>query len=294
MTLHHLEVLCATCRENSMSGAAKRLHLTQPAVSRTIMEIEKHYGFKVFERINKRLFLTEHGRQLWNDSERVLKDFGVLEQNAQNSSKISSLQIGCGIAIGTILMPELIMSFHERYPNCRIHVLETSSRVIQQQVISNDLDFALIEGPVSEQNLHGDPFCHDRLIPVCAYDHLHHYYHGTPIRFEELVKTDLLLPAGGYGTRELLERMARENNLTIAPAWSSSSHQNLLHRAIRGNGVAVLSQLLVRESISKRLLAEIPAEFQLKRRFSIVWHRNKQLPTESLYFIQLCHQLDRL
>ena len=76
--------------------------------------IEKHYGFKVFERINKRLFLTEHGRQLWNDSERVLKDFGVLEQNAQNSSKISSLQIGCGIAIGTILMPELIMSLHER------------------------------------------------------------------------------------------------------------------------------------------------------------------------------------
>ena len=114
MTLLHLEVLCAACRENSMSGAAKRLHLTQPAVSRTIMEIEKHYGFKVFERINKRLFLTEHGRQLWNDSERVLKDFGVLEQNAQNSSKISSLQIGCGIAIGTILMPELIMSFHER------------------------------------------------------------------------------------------------------------------------------------------------------------------------------------
>ena len=186
------------------------------------------------------------------------------------------------------------MSFHERYPNCRIHVLETSSRVIQQQVVSNDLDFALIEGPVSEQNLHVDPFCHDRLIPVCAYDHLHLYYHGAPIRFEKLVKTDLLLPAGGYGTRELLERMARENNLTIAPAWSSSSHQNLLHRAIRGDGVAVLSQLLVRESISKRLLAEIPAEFQLKRRFSIVWHRNKQLPTEALYFIQLCHRLDRL
>ena len=86
MTLHHLEVLCAACRENSMSGAANRLHLTQPAVSRTIMEIEKHYGFKVFERINKRLFLTEHGRQLWNDSERVLKDLSVLEQNAQNSS----------------------------------------------------------------------------------------------------------------------------------------------------------------------------------------------------------------
>ena len=121
MTLHHLEVLCAACRENSMSGAANRLHLTQPAVSRTIMEIEKHYGFKVFERINKRLFLTEHGRQLWNDSERVLKDFGVLEQNAQNSSKISSLQIGCGIAIGTILMPELIMSFRERYPHSGEH-----------------------------------------------------------------------------------------------------------------------------------------------------------------------------
>lgn len=49
MTLHHLEVLCAACRENSMSGAANRLRLTQPAVSRTIMEIEKHYGFKVFE-----------------------------------------------------------------------------------------------------------------------------------------------------------------------------------------------------------------------------------------------------
>lgn len=274
-----------------MSGAAKRLHLTQPAVSRAIMEIERHYGFKVFERINKRLFLTERGRQLWHDSERVLKAFGELEQNAQGNGITSSLRIGCGIAIGTVLMPELMTSFRAVYPNCKIHALETSSRIIQQQIVANDLDLALIEGPVSEYNLHAETFYHDRLIPVCAPDILSRYYVGIPMAFEELAREELLLPAGGYGTRDLMEKMALESNSVIAPAWSSSSHQNLLNRAIQGRGIAVLSYLLVREAISKGMLVEIPAEFHLDRHFSIVWHRDKQLSTEARYFIQLCHQL---
>ena len=291
MTLHHLEVLCAVCRVNSMTEAAKRLNLTQPAVSRAIKELEIYYGVRIFDRINRRIFLTQQGEQMWRDSEAVLSAFEEMEQRMHHPEQTAELQIGCGVGIGTALMTGLIRSFNERYPNCKVHTLETASRTIQQLVATNDLDFALIEGGISEHNLHREVFYHDRLIPVCATSKYDLYKDIVPIGYADLAGMDLLLPARGYGTRELLEKAAMENNFTINPVWSSSSHQNLLARAIQGDGVAILSQLLVKDEIYSGSIVEIPARFSLDRNFSIVWHRNKRLSAESRFFIQLCHEL---
>lgn len=288
VTLRHIKVFCVVCREGTMSAAAKRLHLTQPAVSRMIAELENQYSVQLFERINKRIYLTNHGDKLWEDGEALLQAFEKLEEHMKGSVINSSLRIGCGVGIGTTLMHDYVKQFSARYPSCRVYISENSSRKIQQQVVANELDFALIEGEVAEMNLHNESFYNDRLIPICSPEYICRIP-DRPITFADLAEENIMLPERGFGTRELVEREAMRSNVVLHPIWSSASHLNILNRTISGEGISILSQLIVWNALRNRQVVEIPATFKFDRVFSIVWHKSKHLTTEATYFISLCH-----
>lgn len=289
MTLRHIEVFCMVCREGTMSAAAKRIHITQPAVSRMISELEHHYNVQLFERINKQIYLTNQGHQLWEDSENLMLAYEKLEEHIKGPILSSSLRIGCGVGIGTSLMHNFVKCFSARYPDCKVYISENSSRIIQQQVAKNELDFALIEGEIAETNLHNESFYTDRLIPVCSPQYIDQIT-KKPITFADLADENLMLPERGFGTRELVEREAMKNNVVLHPIWSSASHLNILNRTISGEGISILSRLIVRDALQSKQVVEIPADFKFDRVFSIVWHKHKHLTAEAAYFISICHE----
>lgn len=288
MTLHHLEIFCMVCRESSMTKAAEKLHIAQPAVSRTISSLENYYHVKLFERIDRKLRLTPEGSRLWTDAEQVLADFERLENNLGNQREAPKLRVGCSIGIGALFMRRYLDLFRERCPEIRVMVSENHTSAIKEKLLANELDFAIVEGFVTEESLISEAFFDDELIPVCAPDYP--LASKDEITMEDLASDSLILPEPGTGTRDLLTSAAAAAGCLLDPVWSGLNYPAMLTMAKEGLGVTVLSRHRVAADIQNGSLIPLKNQLHLNRKFSIVYHRNKYLCRAASEFMEICRQ----
>ena len=145
MTLRHFRIFAAVCKEGGVTKAAKSLYLAQPAVSLAVRELEEHYGVRLFDRIGRRLYLTQAGKEFLRYTDRILALCDELETGARQWGDRSPLHIGSSMTIGTKLLPALVQDFRRRYPSVKVTVEIQNSGVIEEKLLENAMDFALIE-----------------------------------------------------------------------------------------------------------------------------------------------------
>ena len=169
MNLRQLKIFQAVSREKSMSATAEKLHITQPAISQTISNLEEELEVKLFERLNRSLVLTNTGQILLDYSTRILN---LVEEAEQTISDISNLEkgrlrIGASMTIGTYLLPPILNQFHDQYPELEIKFIIDNTEVIERMVLENEIDLGLVEGPTPNQNIIRDPFFDDHVLVIC-------------------------------------------------------------------------------------------------------------------------------
>ena len=148
MTLRHLRVFITVADLGNMTQAAKKLFVAQPSVSQTIKELENHYDTRLFERLSKKLYITEEGKQLLNYARHIVSLFDEMEQKMKQSTESSTLKIGASITVGTCVLSELYTRFLSNYPNVDIESVVDNTTVIEDMVLKSELDFGLVEGPI--------------------------------------------------------------------------------------------------------------------------------------------------
>lgn len=146
MTLRDLEIFCAVCDENNMTAAAEKLYISQSSISQVIANIENEFGVKLFERYSKRLYITESGRILQDYARHVLFSFNEMQDKLRGYGAIKVIHVGASVTIGTNLLPEITKVFSEFQPNVKIAAFVGNSSVVEEKILKNDLDFALVEG----------------------------------------------------------------------------------------------------------------------------------------------------
>ena len=122
MTLRHLKIFVAVCEEESITAAARKLYIAQPSVSFAIGELEEHYGVKLFDRISRRLYITEPGKQLLSRAREILAIFSEMEQGIRDWDSIGTLRIGTSITAGTCFLPEVAKKFYALRPQIQLQV----------------------------------------------------------------------------------------------------------------------------------------------------------------------------
>ncbi len=120
MTLRHMKIFLAVYRTRHMTRAAQQLSMTQPAVTRAIQEIESYYGIRLFERINRKLYMTEMGNVFYNYAVHIVDSFDQMEKGLRDWDKLGLLRVGTSIAIGSGLLPEVLVRFQGDYPELRV------------------------------------------------------------------------------------------------------------------------------------------------------------------------------
>ena len=134
MTLRNMRIFLAVADFGSMSEAAKQLDIAQPSVSGTIAEIEDQYGVRLFERLGRKLYITQTGKQLEEYSRHILSMFDSMEQELKNAKETIALQIGATLTVGTCVMCGLLQEFRKRCPGavpffllrgCHVHLWRT-------------------------------------------------------------------------------------------------------------------------------------------------------------------------
>lgn len=276
MTLRHLRVFLAVYQTQNVTRAAERLHMTQPTVTRAVQELERYYGVRLFERINRRLYITQSGRQLYARAVHIVGSFDRMEKELKNWDEFGLLRIGATPTLASVLLPKTLMTFEKKHPKLHVRCSVENGTHLQEALADDRLDFALIEGEVAAEHLHAEPFSEDRLILLLPPDDPRR--NAPALTLRELAESPLLLREKGSMGRSFLDRVFAAHDLPLEPLMESISTHAIIQAVHAGLGISFLPQRLIRHSVESGFVATraVDDEPFVRRNFA-VWHEDKFL-----------------
>lgn len=276
MTIRHMRIFLQVYSSESITKAAEFLHMTQPAVTRAIQEMERYYGVCLFERINHRLSRTAAGEEFYAHALHIVEAFDRMEEELRDWDEIGKIRIGSTNTLGCFFLPGLLRQFHEQYPKLEIISTVTNADVLQTGLLNNQYDMALIEGTVGMPGLRVEPFAADKLLLVLPPGH--ELARKEKIFLSDVKGYPLLLREKGSTTRSLLEHLFFLHHIELTPVLESCNPQAIIHAIWCGLGISFLPERWVRQpAIEGRLvLREMEGDDFIRENY-VVWHENKFL-----------------
>ena len=286
MTLRHLRIFVTVCETGSMTAAAGKLYLAQPSISLAISEMESHYGVRLFDRISRRLYLTDKGRQVLEYARHIIDLFDEMEQHITAESGLGHLRVGTSITVGTYLLPGCISRLQKQFPALQVEAVVGNSETIEAKILENEIDLGIIEGAVHSSYIRQEMFEGDRMVFICP---ISHGFAGKKLEKMDLLQGEkLLLREKGSAGREIFDGLLAARELSVKPCFESVSNQAILEAVKEGLGISLLPWYLVKEALKEGKVAEFTInDISLTRKFSVIWHKNKFLTKEALALKEL-------
>lgn len=291
MTLRHMNIYVCVFRHSNITKAAGELHLAQPSVSLAVKELEDYYGVRLFERIGRRIYPTECGKEFYEYALHIVSLFEEMEQKIRNWDTLGTLRIGASITIGTHILPALIRRYQPLYPDLRVEVSVRQSAFIEQSILESSIDIGLIENTPEDPELRCIPFMGDSLCAITAPDHP--LTESAEVTLAQMAEYPFLMREKGSAGREILDACFSLDHLSVRPLWESASTQAIVRAVSEGLGVAVLPYLLVKKEIEQQTVKELRLSHPLNRSLNIIFHKNKFLTENMKAFIRLCQDYGR-
>ena len=289
MTIRHIKIFLAVCDCGcNATRAAKRLHMTQPAVSLAIRELEECYAIRLFDRLGRRLSLTDGGRRLREYGLRITALFDDMERELRGWDQPGGLRVGASMTIGTQFLPRYLKTLSARHPKAEIRAAVAPAERLEEKLLANELDLALTEGAPHHPALCAEEYMEDHLAVLCPRGA---FRPGQTLSLEEFGRQDFLLRERGSGTREEFERVAGAAGLSIQPRWEAASTTALVNAVAAGLGIAVLPFRLVQRALEENAVVQVRvAGLEFGRRFRILYHKDKYLSPLARELMELCRQ----
>ncbi len=286
MTLHHLEVFAAVCHEKTTHAAAEKLKLSQPAVSKIIRDLEKHYDIQLFERINHRLYLTPMGQTILDHAIHILELFHHMEDDINIHRQTSHIRIGGSVSVGTCILPPLIQQFTQQPLPVSYDVTINNTSIIEQQVSDYELDLALVEGQVDNPDLIVCDVGVDQLVLVAASSHpLANQAHILP---QDLEQYPFITREDGSSSRNQLEQYLLNCGLNLSCNYTCSSIEAIKQALIYTEGIAALSKMMITDEVKRGVLTILPFDnIEFHRSIRLIYHKNKYVSPAMKVFIRV-------
>lgn len=228
----------------SISAAAKSLSISQPAISVAIRDLEAHYNCILFERIGKRLVISEQGIWLYGQIIEILDDLQHIEDQLQNRKVKKRVRLGASLSVGATVLAKHVKEYSLLYPQWDIQVLVEHNETIEQRLIRNECDLALIEGICSDERIESIPFYNESLVCIASMDFPH-----VEIAIDQLSKYAFLSREKGSGTRTYVDSVMSANGIRLNVIWQSHSIEALLLAVEAGLGISILPKSVVEQSL---------------------------------------------
>ncbi|MFX3617546.1 MAG: LysR family transcriptional regulator [Sporolactobacillus sp.] len=286
MTFRHLRIFIAVCDTMNMTVAAEHLFMSQPAVSQAISDLEKHYGVRLFERLSRKLYLTQAGRKLLISARQILHMNRHMENEMRNLLEGALIRIGASVTIGAYVLPKLVAHFKSEHTQVQVQVVEDNTTQIEKLILKDQLDLALVEGETTASELVLTPFLEDELILICGTDHP--FASLSSVRPEMLQKEAIIIREKGSGTRKTFEDAMAAANLSWRPSWTCNNADTIKMAVAEGLGISVISRRAVAREVAAGWLHIKKVDgLSFKRQFKLIYHQNKYLTEAMTAFITL-------
>lgn len=274
MTIRSLEIFVKVAECGKMSEVARNMYITQSSVSQAISEIEKEYGVKLFDRISKKLYLTEAGKKLLGYGRHLLAVNEEMNDCMKHCAKNIRIRVGATVTVGTCVISPIMLELYKVNPLIEPEVFVEDTRLIAKKLLNSELDIAIVEGKIKHPDIVTKSIINDNLVLICS--HKHEFYKRDSIKVSELSNQPLIMRELGSGTRAQLEKQLKELKIPMNIRWSCYNSEAILRAVVDNFGIAVISELLIEDYLKKHLLWACDIEgINLHRTFDIAYHRSK-------------------
>lgn len=279
MNIHQVHIFNIAARTLSITKTAKKMHLSQPSVSIQIKDLEDALNVRLFERINRKITLTDAGKTFFEYSEKLLKLIDEMNavMNDFSSGDVGRLLLGASSTVGIYVLPSFLGDFKEIYPKAEIALMIQNRQEAVEQCIAGELDFAFMQDPPRHPDLHSEFFMKDELVIVCSPKH--RWAGRDHLTMKTLISEpeSIILREEGSGTRDLIEYVLKRFGIERKVTMELSSSEGI-KRAVEANlGVAVLSRAIIGNELKNKSLVCLPIkDLNTKRDFYIVRNRKRR------------------
>ena len=285
-TLRQLKVFETVARHLSFSRAAEELHLTQPAVSTQVRQLEEHAGLPLFEQLGKKIYLTTAGNEMLHYSRTIIQQLHEVDEAMSQLKGVSGGKLNVAvISAGDYFFPRLLAEFTRRYTGVELNLAVHNREELLHQLATNQTDLAVMVRPPHETDAITEAFAPHPYVIVAPPSHpLAGKRH---IKMAQLAEEAFVVRERGSDTWNSMEEgfAGRLTNLKIAMEIKST--ETIKQAVIAGMGIAFLSAHTISLELQVGNLTVLDVEgFPVMLNWYLVHRKNKRLPPVAVAFKQ--------
>lgn len=255
INLHHLRVFTAVAETGGFSRAAVTLRLSQPAVSKSVRELERELGLALFDRSGRAARLTDAGALLLGRAKEL---FGVeriaeAELRSLRGLERGVLRVGASTTVATYFLPPLLARFHALYPRVVLRVVSANTRSIARRLLEGRLDIAIVEGPVEHVRISAAPWLQDELVVIAPATH--RLVRKRRVRVADLEGESFILREPGSGTRDVAEAALAAHGIHPRTGLQLGSTEAIKQAVAAGLGLALVSRAAAADQLALGYIA---------------------------------------
>jgi|SRR5882762_3254677 DNA-binding transcriptional LysR family regulator len=275
LQLVHLRTLHTVARHGSFSRAARELHLTQPAVSMQVRQLERALGLPLLERVGKRAFPTKAGEVLLAHAGRALRELEAGVEVVQRLRGIVAgrIRLGTSASFAIYLLPPALRRFRSRYPKTELTVVTGNAPEIARAVVQNELDVGIVSLPVRERELAVSAFHRHELVAIAPPDR--RWRRGQHVKAAELARDPLILFEQGATLRRVIDEWFQRAGVAPALPMELNNTEAIKKLVESGLGLSVTSWFSVEDEVRARKLVAARLEPPLYRDIGVILRKDK-------------------
>jgi len=292
ITLRHLRIFEAVARCGSISRAAAELHLTQPAVSMQMKQLEEQIGLPLLEQVGKRMFLTEAGAEL----QRHARDMAarMVDLNAA-MDQFRGLERGllrlAVVSTANYFLPSLIADFNRRHPGVRVSLQVANREFVLSALADNSTDLAITGRPPNSLDVVAQHFMDNPLVVIAAPSH--RLAALEVVSLQRMVQETLVVREPGSGTRAAMERHFASQHVVYRAGCEFGTNEALKQAVRAGLGLGVVSAQTIELELQSGCLVVLPVEgFPIVRQWYVMHRTSKRLSDAARTFREMLLGLD--
>lgn len=277
ISLRQIQIFQTVAQTENFTRAAEVLHMTQPAISMQVKQLEDNVGLSLFERQGKRIVMTAAGRAMHNYACEISAKYQGMVETLEELKNVHQGYIKVSVATTSIyFVTRMLASFSKIYEGITVSLDITNRKTLVEQLQNYEADLVVMGEPPSNLDLHSQQLMCNPLVMIAPPEHPLAKRRNIPI--SDIVAEKFVVREPGSGTRAAIERFFAEHGHTFSSTLEMSSNESIKYSVIAGLGLGIVSLHSIKLELESNSLVMLDVEgFPIERYWHIITRDGKWL-----------------